>query len=274
MPAPRQSPSRRVIRSSSSIRIFQSRGNLIETGVSHVNLTVKNSSGWALNPNVRGKSPGRFLHAEHFDYLDIENNTMVGTAGIEMGYYAGNGTTSNTVKILKNNALNIDGRWSDGSGGYQTNAAANDYVQFAQFNASHNMPGVEIAWNQVVNQPGQSRPEDNISVFQSSGTASSPMLIHDNYIQGAYPADAANDGSFTGGGIMVSDGNTGSASTDTGHVRAYNNVVINTTNYGIAVSSGQDNAVYNNIVISSGLLPGGQKPASQNVGIYVWNQSR
>ena len=49
--------------------------------------------------------------------------------------------------------------------------------------------------------------------------------------------------------------------------------MIGTTNYGIAVSSGRDNQVYNNTVISSGLLPNGQKAASQNVGIYVWNQS-
>jgi parallel beta-helix repeat protein len=135
------------------------------------------------------------------------------------------------------------------------------------------MAGVEIAWNQIVNQPGQSRVEDNISVFQSSGTASSPMLIHDNYIDGAYAADPATDTDYTGGGIMVSDGNTNSASTDTGHVRAYNNVVIDTTNYGIAVSSGQDNQVYDNTVISTGKLSSGETPASQNVGIYVWNQS-
>jgi hypothetical protein len=190
-----------------------------------------------------------------------------------MGYYAGNGTTAQTVKILYNNALNIDGRWSDGNGGFQSGANANDLVQFAQFNACHNMAGVEIAWNQVVNLPGQSRVEDNISVFQSSGTAASPILIHDNYIDGAYPADAAGDNSFTGGGIMVSDGYTGSASTDSGHVRAYNNIVMDTTNYGIAVSSGLDDQVYNNVVISTGKLPTGQTPASQNVGIYVWNQS-
>jgi hypothetical protein len=252
---------------------IQSRGNLIVSAVSHTNITIKGTHGWALNPNVSGRSPGRFLDAENFDNIDVENNTMVGTAGIEMGFYSGNGTTANTVKILKNNALNIDGRWSDGNGGFQTGPDANDYVQFAQFNQCFNMSGVEIAWNQVVNQPYQSRPEDNISVFQSSGTTSSPLLIHDNYIQGAYPADPVNDNSFTGGGIMLSDGFTGSSSTITGNVSAYNNIVIGTTNYGIAISSGHNDTIYNNTVISSGLLPSGQKIASQNVGIYIWNQS-
>jgi hypothetical protein len=252
---------------------IQSRGNLIVSSVSHTNITIKGTHGWALNPNVSGQSPGRFLDAENFDNIDVENNTMAGTAGIEMGFYAGNGTTSNTVKILKNNALNIDGRWSNGNGGYQTGPDANDYVQFAQFNQCFNLSGVEIAWNQVVNQPGQSRPEDNISVFQSSGTTASPMLIHDNYIQGANPADPVNDNSFTGGGIMLSDGFTGSSATATGNVSAYNNIIIGTSNYGMAISSGHNNTIYNNTIISSGLLPSGQKIASQNVGIYIWNQS-
>jgi len=48
--------------------------------------------------------------------------------------------------------------------------------------------------------------------------------------------------------------------------------VVSTTNYGIGISSGHNNVAYNNTVISSGLLPNGQKIASQNVGIYVWNQ--
>ena len=203
---------------------IQSRGNLIETSVSHANVTIKNTSGWALNPNVSGRSPGRFLDAENFDNLDIENNTMAGTSGIEMGYYAGNGTASNTVKILKNNALNIDGRWSDGSGGYQTGADANDLVQFAQFNACHNMTGVEIAWNQVVNR----RPEPRGRQHQRlpvQRNCCQPDAHSRQLHPGRYPADAAGDNSFTGGGIMVSDGNTNSASTDTGHVRAYNNIV-------------------------------------------------
>src|SRR5262249_3118405 len=72
---------------------IQSRGVLITTSVDHANLTVKNSHGWALNPNVRGQTPGRFLNAENFDNLDIENNTLVGTSGIYMAFYAGNGTT-------------------------------------------------------------------------------------------------------------------------------------------------------------------------------------
>ncbi|HSZ57520.1 MAG TPA: choice-of-anchor tandem repeat GloVer-containing protein [Tepidisphaeraceae bacterium] len=250
---------------------IQSMSALVSTSVSGANITITNTNGWALNPNVAGQSPGRFLDAENFVNVDLEHNTMTGTAGIELGFYQGNGTPSQTIKVLYNKATNIDGRWSNGASGFDTGPDQNDYVQFCQLNACQQMSGVEIGWNQVINQPGQSRVEDNISIFQSCGTPSSPILIHDNYIQGAYPASPASDASYTGGGIMVSDGYTHSAATDTGWVQAYNNVVIGTSNYGIAVSSGHNDSVFNNVVVSSGLLSDGTKVAADNVGIYVWN---
>ena len=251
--------------------IIRSASDLIATGVNHTNLTVINTAGYGLNPNIKGHSPGRFINDFNFDNIVIENNTLDGTAGIELGQYSGNHTAQQTIKVLYNSALNIDGRHSNGSGSFLTGPDDNDLVQFVQLNACLNVPGVEIAWNQVVNLPGQSRVEDNISVFQSSGTASSPILIHDNYIAGAYAAAPTTDTSFTGGGIMLSDGYTHSAATDTGFVQAYGNIVVGTSNYGIAISSGHDDSFYGNTIISSGLLPNGTAIASQNVAAYIWN---
>jgi hypothetical protein len=250
---------------------IQSRGTLIESSTPHANITVEGTSGWGLNPNIYGTSPGRFLDASNFNNIDVENNSMAGTSGMELGYYAGNGTASQTITVEYNNALNIDGRYSNGAGGFLTGPNDNDYVQFVQLNACNNLSGVQIAWNQVVNQPGLSRVEDNISIYESSGTSASPILIHDNNINGAFPASPATDTTYSGGGIMLSDGATGSAATDPGYVQAYNNIVTATTNYGIAISSGHDDLITNNIVIASGLLPNGTKIASQNVGIYIMN---
>ena len=250
---------------------IQSRGTLIESSTPHANITVKGTSGWGLNPDVYGTSPGRFLDASNFNNIDVENNSMAGTSGMEVGYYAGNGTASQTITVEYNNALNIDGRYSDGNGGFLTGPDDNNYVQFVQLNACYNLSGAQIAWNQVVNQPGQSRVEDNISIYESSGTSASPILIHDNNINGAYAASPGTDSSYTGGGIMLSDGTTGAAATDPGYVQAYNNIVSETSNYGIAISSGHDDLITNNIVIATGTLPDGTKIAAQNVGIYIWN---
>jgi hypothetical protein len=246
---------------------IESKSALIATTVAGADITITNTSGWALNPGVRGRSPGRFLNAQSFVNVDIEHDTLIGTAGIELAQYQGDGSASQTIRVLYNHALNIDGRRSTGAHSFSTAA---DVVQFCQLDGCIGMSGVQIAWNRVINIPAMSSVEDNISIFQSSGTAGSPILIHDNLIDGAYPALPTSP-NYSGGGIMVSDGHTSSAATDTGFVQAFNNTVIGTTNYGIAISSGHDDSAYNNIIISSGSLPDGTKLLASNVGIYIWN---
>ena len=139
----------------------------------------------------------------------------------------------------------------------------------------NSLPGMTIAWNQIINQPGNSRVEDNINIYESSGTLSSPILIHDNYIFGGYNIDPTNTGTgwgYTGGGILLGDGTaTDTAATAAAFVNAYNNIVVSTTNYGIAIAAGHDNTIYDNTIISSGLLSNGQTIADQNVGVYIWN---
>ena len=232
------------------------------------------------------------MDIEDFDNIVVENSYLEHTAGIYLLSYAGNHTTSNTIKIINNSAKDIDGRKSDGNGGWLTyNTRTNkstgktedgmELMQFVQFDKVQGVPGVEIAWNQVVNLPGESRVEDNISIYDSSGTAASPILIHDNLIDGAYTiapwqGDTSDstytyDWSFSGGGIMLGDGVASSPSGDPAYVKAYNNTVISTTNYGIARSAGHDLEAYNNTVISAGVLPDGRVIQNQNVGIYVWD---
>jgi len=131
-----------------------------------VNLTVLNTTGTALNPNHMGIAPGRFITVDGFASVDIENNTLISTSGIELNNYGGGPTSITPVKVLKNRAINIDGRYSDGASGFET--GVNNYlaVQFVQITNSVKMPGADIGWNQVVNLPNQSRVEDNISHLQ------------------------------------------------------------------------------------------------------------
>jgi hypothetical protein len=241
--------------------------HLIKSSVSGTDLTVERVEGYGVNPNVAGRSKGRFIQAENAKDIRILNNYMEGTAGIKLLGFTGNGTQEQTIKVLRNHAKNIDGRRSNGAGGYQY---AYDFRQFIQLDKVRGVPYVEIAWNEIVNEPYRSAVEDNISIYLSSGTLSSPIDIHDNYIEGGYPADAAR-GSYSGGGIMLGDGSATSAADVPHNVVAHENQVVDTTNYGIAISAGHDLSYYRNRVISDGKLDDGTPVAAQNVGIYVWN---
>jgi hypothetical protein len=273
---------------------IQSRGDLIVTSLDHTDVTLDNVTGTALNPNIAGRAPGRFLDDFHYDNIVVKNCTLNGTSGILLDTYIGNGTSSDSIKILNNTATNIDGRHSDGAGGFvtfdtRTNKSTRvteqgyEDVQFLQIAKSHNVPGVEVAGNHVVNEPGLSRVEDVISIYQSGGTSASRINIHDNYIKGAYNvapwqrdySDALYDYHFaySGGGIMLGDGGN-SSSTVPAFVNTYNNTVIDTTNYGLAITSGHDLQIYANKVSSTGLLPDGRVVVNQNLGIGIWNANR
>ncbi|WP_245619120.1 hypothetical protein [Deinococcus marmoris] len=268
VPAVTVATSQKVIIERSNI---QSKGTLIYTAFTSANLTVRNTRGVALNPDRPLKEyryPGRFLAAEEFRNIVLENNEMIGTSGIYLRAYKGRAKLGETIKILRNKALNIDGRYSVGKGRYSDKEYR--LVQFVQFNAVRKISGAEIAWNQVINQPGKSRPEENINMYLSSGVPSSRIKIHDNYIQGAYAVNPRVS-TYAGGGINAGDGSARTVAEAAGHVLVYRNQVVATSNNGIAVSAGHDIEVYNNRIIASGYLPSGAPIPAQNVGLYVWD---
>lgn len=233
-------------------------GTLIASHYRRANVIIRNVRGYG----PEGGRAGRFVSLEGFVNARIENCHLERTRGIYLLDYAGDRSERQTVRILRNRARNIDGRRGDGKV---------DLVQFAQLDKVRHLPGIEIAWNEVINEPGQSAVEDVISIYLSSGTAESPLKIHDNFIRGAYPLNPQT-GSYSGGGIMLGDGVAkDGAAGDPAFVHAFENQVLDTTNYGIAISAGHDCHAYRNRVVSAGVLPEGKRIAAQNVGIYVWD---
>lgn len=239
-------------------------GHLVEHGVDGVDLTVRDSRVVGLNPGTDGARVGRFVNLRNARNVLIEGNEITSTRGISLEGYAGSRSGNDTYRVIGNRARNIDGRISNGSGFYADDAQT-DYAQFVQLNAVQDVPGIEIAWNEVVNEPGESRAEDVVSVYLSSGTAASPIRITSNFIDGAYPLSPESE-DYSGGGIMLGDG-VGRVA----HVVAAGNHVLDTTNYGMAISAGSDMTIAGNRVLSDGLLPDGTPVAAQNVGIYVWD---
>ena len=266
------------------------RGTLIDVRAEQADVTVRDCRGVGQNPNVAGRAPGRFLSAESFDRVVVEHCELTSTAGIYLLTNADR-HRSGAVRIVANRATDIDGRRSDGRGGWlafndRTNAhdgrreSGYDLVQFAQLDKVRG-PGLEIGWNAVTNTPGRSRVEDNVNVYQSGGTPESPLLIHDNLVRGAYTIDPAAvdhadadwryDWGYSGGGILLGDGSGKTVDGAASFVRATGNVVVGTVNYGIAIAAGHDNQFDGNLIVSAGRLPDGRPIPAQNVGAYVWD---
>jgi hypothetical protein len=221
-------------------------GKLIYTSAAGADITIHGCYG----EGTSATSESRFFGAEfNFKRVIIENNYLVRTAGIY--FNTGNPTE---IKVRYNQAREIT-----------TKIDAQYYVQFVQFN-NVNGGDVDVSWNEIINTPGNSKVEDNISIYASGGVSTKRWLVHDNLVWGAFPNPNPTTASFSGGGIMHGD-NSG------GWTETYSNVVLGTTNYGIAIVGGTGFYVHDNTVLSCGCTSTGAGITATNVGAYITNYS-
>jgi Ricin-type beta-trefoil lectin domain-like/Bacterial Ig-like domain (group 2) len=243
--------------------------DLIDDPLYGNSLTVKNVIALGVNPNVNGQANGLFVDAQNPILLDVENCYFENVRfGVYVRGYGGNRDGIQTVTILNNRGRNILGVESDGNNGYLPGETNWQWAHAIQLSAMASVPGIRIAWNEIINYPDQSLVNENVNMFDSGGTSSSPAEFHDNYIQGAYAYNPAID-SYNGGGFVTDGSGFDTVATASSYHNVYNNQIVGTVNMGIEFSTGHDNVAWNNTVISSGLLPNGTRIPSQNVGIVI-----
>jgi hypothetical protein len=238
-------------------------GTLIRvSGVSTgANVTIDNVTGTGLDPQVAGVERGAFVFATKINFLVVRNCTMT---GVSFGVDAASSTVS-TLQILNNKAVNLEDRASDGQGGFE---AKEPYPgHFIILNGIVAPEGAEIGWNQVVQTPGQSSTTDVINIYRSQGSASQPIRVHDNYIEGDSSPLAPTG--FSGVAIIADGAKTAPV---TAFARFENNQVVHTAGTGIAIANGHDVTVIGNRVVSCGQDASGQWfAASFALGVYLWD---
>ena len=201
-----------------SLKIVAKSGQVIE------NLQFKNMADIAIRVgNVQDVIIRNcFFNGTGAEAIEIENATNVTIenclfARMTCGVYA---ISSQIIKVRNNQFVNTRKRASGHRG------------QFVQFN------GVSGAGNEVINNrgenfPGESDPEDMVSLYASSGTQLSPIKVSGNIFRGGCP-------SKSGGGIMTGD--TGGS-----WQIVENNKLKNPGNYMFACAGGSNIVIRNNM---------------------------
>lgn len=146
-------------------------------------------------------------------------------------------STSTGIKVINNQFVNVKGPMPRG--------------QFVQFNTVTGA-GNEISGNKGENFSGECDPADLISLFKSSGTAASPILVKNNM--------------FRGGGTLASGGGIVAGDYGGSYVTIDGNTLHTPGNYGLAIVGGSYNSITNNKVFSL------QTPIS-NSSIHIWAQA-
>ena len=222
---------------------------------------VRQSCFVGTNPNVLGEAKRSAIHTFEAVSVLVENSDFEGNgyyAVVWIQHYSGDHTADNSIRIRYNRFHNVDGRISDGQGGYLTNVASRQ-PSGIQTTRVRGVPGVEIAWNQIVNEPNQSGTGDSINIYDSSGTSESPIQVHDNYIQGGWDSDPVNgDALMYFGTAFTTDGDFQTdPSLTTAFVKVHHNQAVGFGGGGMGVALGHDVELYANRVISDGVLSDG-----------------
>jgi len=152
---------------------------------------------------------------------------------VDTGVFA---VSSTGIKITFNDVKNVQGPGPRGQ-----------MVQFAEVNGGGNC----INYNAVENIPGQSNPEDAISLFMSNGIEGDPIQVIGNWIRGGGP-------SSSGGGIMTGD-KGGS------YILVLDNILVDPGQYGITIASGHNISIKNNRIFA-------KKQFFSNVGLSAYKQ--
>jgi hypothetical protein len=240
-------------------------------------LTVRDTSGLGLQPTRSGRLHGAFLRVSSATALLVENNYMEKVSyGVVVNGYAGPANANYPIVIRNNRGKNVEGRYTMADGSLDNGPQVRENYYFSHFiqlaggieEGTYGIPGVDIRWNEVINDPHHSRVEDNISIYQASGTADKPILIHHNFIRGAYHGNPAENRQFTGTAIQVDsngrDGNQATAATSTAFVDIAHNIAVAAT---ISGAVGHDVAIHDNRVVYSGWTPAGERLWSYVSGI-------
>ena len=230
---------------------------------SGTNVTVLNCLGVARNTTQAGQSTGRFVSLYQPESLIVENNTMIGGGIYSDGSPVVGGTT--IYRVRYNRALNVDGRLSDGAGGYvfeRANTAGTYFQtrQMVQINKGVFPVGGEIAWNECVNEPFVSRREDAINITSCVGTEATPMRVHDNCVMGGVPARPYNT-TFSGCSIVTEGATTRYLDIDDNHFIGHASI-------GIGIAEGDYVNVRRNRIVSSGNVYGVKQFARNSSGCY------
>lgn len=232
-------------------------------------LVIENCRFFGRPPLTSGVRMNRAVDFQFGPKFHFRNNTVQRTQGVYLGTY----TTGIDVDIRFNQFRAMDGRASDGAGGFLNSSDTWFRCQAVQMNGATSMrtvaPGSIVAWNEAWNPFDEAWGEDMFSFYNTSGTEENPFVIEHNLVSRAARVPSTTTSQYSGGGIIV-DGGSNNAG-EYLHIRS--NTILESANYGIAIAGGAHNTIEDNLILRTGFNDEGEALANWDNGIYVRDYS-
>lgn len=213
-------------------------------------ITMRNCFGESLNPNYAGDAAGYFLKIGEPGSVVCENNTIIGGGGVLLAGKADGSTVATLIRIRYNKLRNLDGRLSDGAGGYQDEVSNNPaYFRARQVVQVTNITCADAAidWNDLIDTPLQSRREDAYNFITSKGAAGSYILVRNNYIGGGWSAKPFAN-TYSGCGLVTEGASQ--------YIEFRANRVVGASNMGAGLVGGSHYRLIDNRFVSTNKIDG------------------
>lgn len=212
-----------------------------------------------LNPNKRGETQGKAVHAWRPAALKIEHNTGVGYRG----FWIQEPKPGAPISIKYNHWTNIAGRPSDGNNGYLEQPDPNG--ENSQFTMITDVRGgnVAVEWNYIKNVAWESKVEDVINFLDCQGTKDNYLILSNNLIDGANSYSPTTVKNYSGSAIQVEALSK--------FVKVSDNYAIQASNHAIALSGTDNCLVTGNKIFHTGYLPGGERVEQVWRGLLIGN---
>ena len=272
-----------IIRTSEAVKIsnslIESMGDCISLEAKNAHVTIFNTEGVGQDPLKWGYQKGRFFNSNNNndpEYIEIRNCRLDGTSGIRI-----RDTNNATIKVLNNYAYHIDGRFSDGEGGWINLLWDDSHLKYTQktrqfiiLRNCEDLTNTEIAWNRVDNveipgefnenyagTDGKALPmQEDVFNFNSSGRDNDEIKVHHNLVVGAFSFEPEKEEDYRGGGF-IGDGDL------CNHLHFYENTAVGCMNYTFSVATTGTVKFWNNTAVASGILPNGKLSGYNSCGL-------
>ncbi len=256
-----------------------SMGNGIEVGAG-AEVEVRATRGWGLHPLKQDSANGKFVTAGKPSSVVVEHSYA--ESWLFVAYVDGQlDGAQKKVAVRFNRMRNVQGRQTNADGTYKPlRSTAGGVAHAVQLNAVSSCAAADVGWNEISQEPSIGFSEDIVNIYESSGTAAAPILVHDNVVYGGYatepgkPAGPGGEGggAYAGCGIISDGADPGGNEALNGHTDIASNIVIGTTNCGIGIAGGSNVHAHDNRILSAGVLEDGTVIWANNVGGYLWKQ--
>lgn len=225
-------------------------------------VTVRNCLAETLNPNVSGQAAGYFVKLGEPGSVVCENNTITGSGGVLIVGNVAMTTDSTSIRIRYNKLRNIDGRKSDGAGGYVDELSnstayfmARQVVQFDKITCADAI----IDWNDLIDTPLQSRREDAFNFTNAKGAAGSYILVRNNYIGGGWTAKPFQN-TYSGAGLLAENASQ--------YIEFRQNRIVNATNQAAHMAGGSHYRLIDNRIVSTNKIAGAYVTVANSSCVY------